>query len=119
MAGPDPDAFLGLELNGATFGIVGMGRIGYRYAELVAALAGEIVYAARSRNVGAEQGLGAVHVELAELVRRADVVSLHVPATPETIGLIGRRELLAMKPNAILINTARGPLVDPPRSRRP
>ncbi len=110
--GPDPDAYLGLELSGATFGIVGMGRIGYRYAELVAALAGEIVYAARSRNVGAERGLGAVHVELAELVRRADVVSLHVPATAETIGLIGRRELRAMKPNAILINTARGPLVD-------
>ena len=57
-------------------------------------------------------GVNAVYVELMELLRRADVVSLHAPATPETIGLIGPRELDAMKPTAILINTARGSLVD-------
>ena len=110
--GPDPDGYLGRELSGATFGIVGMGRIGHRYAELVAALAGQIVYSGRKRKPDAERGLGAVRVELGELLRCADVVSLHVPATPETIGLIGRRELGAMKPDAILVNTARGSLVD-------
>ena len=87
--GPDPDGYLGLELSGATFGIVGMGRIGRRYAELVSGLAGEIVYTSRTRKAGAERGLGAVRVELEELLRRADVVSLHVPSTPETAGLIG------------------------------
>ena len=110
--GPDPGGYLGLELSGATFGVVGMGRIGRRYAELVAPLAGEIIYTGRTGKPGAERDLGALQVELGELLRRADVVSLHVPATRETTGLIGRRELHAMKPNAILINTARGSLVD-------
>ena len=111
-AGPDPGAYLGLELSGATFGVVGMGRIGRRYGELVTGLAGEIVYTSRTRQAGAERGLGAVRVTLGELLRRADVVSLHLPATPKTVGLVGRRELHAMKPHAILINTARGQLVD-------
>ena len=110
--GPDPGGYLGRELSGATFGIVGMGRIGHRYAELVAALAGQIVYSGRTRKPDAERGLGAVRVELGELLRRADVVSLHAAATPETNGLIGRAELSAMKPDAILINTARGSLID-------
>jgi glyoxylate reductase len=109
---PDPDGHLGLQLTGATFGVVGMGRIGRRYAELVTPLAGEIVYTSRTRKAGAERELGAIRVELEELLRRADVVGLHLPATPRTIGLIGRRALDAMKPNAILINTARGQLVD-------
>ena len=110
--GPASGGYLGLELSGATFGIVGMGRIGHRYAELVAPLADQIIYTGRSRKTGVERGLGAVYVELMELLRRADVVSLHAPATPETIGLIGSRELDPMKPTAILINTARGSLVD-------
>ena len=56
--------------------------------------------------------LSAVRVELEELLGRADVVSLHLSTTPGTVGLIGRRELDAMKPDAILVNTARGSLVD-------
>lgn len=111
-AGPDPDGYLGLELSGATFGVVGMGRIGSRYAELVSALAGEIVYTSRTRKVGPERSLGAVRVELGELLRSADVVSLHIPSTAKTVGLIGAGELDAMKSHAILINTARGRLVD-------
>jgi glyoxylate reductase len=111
-AGPDPGAYLGLELSGATFGIVGMGRIGRRYAEVVQGLAGEIVYASRNPNQRAEQELGAVHLALPELLSRADVISLHLPATPDTDGVIGATELRAMKPGAILVNTARGSLVD-------
>jgi glyoxylate reductase len=111
-SGSDPSAYLGLELTGATFGIVGMGRIGSRYAGLVAGLAGEIVYTSRTPHASAERNLGAVRIELEELLGRADVISLHLPATPETAGLVGRRELRAMKPHAILINTARGSLVD-------
>ncbi|HEY7151326.1 MAG TPA: D-glycerate dehydrogenase [Solirubrobacterales bacterium] len=110
--GWDPGACLGLELSGATFGVVGMGRIGRRYAELVAPLAGETLYVSRAPRPEAERELGAVRVELDELLRRADVVSLHVPASPETTGLIGSSELRAMKQHAVLVNTARGALVD-------
>jgi glyoxylate reductase len=110
--GFDPEGHLGLELSGATFGVVGMGRIGRRYAELAVGLAGEIVYTSRTPKAGAERDLGSVRVDLAELLRRADVVSLHVPATPETDRLVGRDELRSMKADAILVNTARGTLVD-------
>jgi glyoxylate reductase len=110
--GWDPAAYLGLELSGAAFGVVGLGRIGRRYAELVRGLAGEILYTSRTRKDGAGRELGVERVSLSELLARADVVSLHVPATPETRGLIGRGELRAMRRHAILVNTARGPLVD-------
>ena len=110
--GWDPGALLGLELSGATFGVVGMGRIGGRYAELVAPLAGETLYVCRTPKPEVERELGAIRVELGELLRRAEVVSLHLPASPETVGLIGRAELRAMRPHAVLVNTARGGLVD-------
>jgi glyoxylate reductase len=110
--GWDPGAYLGLELTGATFGVVGMGRIGRRYAELVAGFAGEVLYASRTPKEDAERDLGVRLVALEEIFRRADVVSLHLPATAETTGLVGPQELSAMKPVAILVNTSRGPLVD-------
>jgi glyoxylate reductase len=110
--GWDPGAYLGLELTGATFGIVGLGRIGRRYAELVTSLAGEVLYSSRSRKEDAELELGIRRVPLAEIIRGADVISLHLPATAETTGLIGAQELSAMKPDAVLVNTSRGPLVD-------
>ncbi len=108
--GVQPD--LGVELSGLCWGIVGMGRIGTRYAELVRPMAGEILYAGRSPANVAEDGLSAVRVDLRELLSRADVVSLHLPAGAETDGLIGSAELRRMKPEAILVNTARGSLVD-------
>ena len=92
--------------------MVGLGRIGRRYAELVAGFAGEVLYASRTRKEDAERELGVRQVALEEIFRRADVVSLHLPATGETTGLVGPRELSAMKPEAILVNTSRGPLVD-------
>ena len=110
--GWDPAAYRGLELTGATFGVVGMGRIGRRYAELVRGLAGEILYTSRTRKQDAERELGVLHVSLADILERADVVSLHLPASGETTGLVGAPELAAMKPGAILVNTSRGSLVD-------
>src|SRR5512133_2932491 len=102
--GWDPAAYRGLELSGATVGVVGMGRIGARYAELVSGFGVDLLYTARSRKPAAEQRLGAAMVGLEELLRRSDVVSLHVPATPETLHLIGER--------GVLVNTARGTLVE-------
>jgi glyoxylate reductase len=110
--GWDPGAGLGLELSGATFGVVGLGRIGTRYAELVRPLAGELLYAARSEKPGAERELGARRAELGQLLERSDVVSLHAPASADTHHLIGAAELRAMPAHAVLVNTSRGPLVD-------
>ncbi len=111
-SGWDPGALLGLELSGATFGVVGLGRIGRRYAELVRPLAGEVLYAARSAKPDAEGELGAIRVELGELLERSDVVSLHAPGGEATRHLIGAGELARMRAHAILVNTARGTLVD-------
>lgn len=110
--GWDPGGYLGLELSGATFAVVGLGRIGTRYAELVRPLAGELLYVAQSPKPEAEASLGALRVELSEALERADVVSLHAPANTETHHLIGAEELEAMKDSAILVNTSRGTLVD-------
>jgi glyoxylate reductase len=110
--GWDPAAHLGLELRGATFGVVGLGRIGSRYAELVRPLAGSLLYTARSAKPEDERRLGAERAELGDLLARADVVSLHAPGGPGTAGMIGADELATMRPHAVLVNTARGSLVD-------
>ena len=110
--GWDPGAMLGLELSGATFGVVGLGRIGRRYAELIRPLAGDLIYTARSPKPDAERDLDASHVELDELLERADVVSLHAPGGEATRHLIGTDKLARMQSHAVLVNTARGTLVD-------
>jgi glyoxylate reductase len=110
--GWDPGDMLGLELSGATFGVVGLGRIGRRYAELVSGFDGRILYAGPSAKPDAEQALGASHVGLDELLAESDVVSLHAPATPQTQHLIAAPQLDAMKSDAVLVNTSRGTLVD-------
>ena len=110
--GWDPGAHLGLELSRGTFTVVGMGRIGRRYAELVGPMAEEILYVGPSRKPEAEDDLGAVRVDLAEGLGRGDAVSLHAPAVPETHHLIGEAELKAMRSHAVLVNTSRGALVD-------
>lgn len=110
--GWDPGAHLGVELSGATIGIVGMGRIGRRYAELMQCLGGDYLYTSRQPKDEVEVKLGARKVELDRLLRDSDVVSLHLPATPETTHLIDAQALGLMKPTSILINTGRGPVVD-------
>jgi glyoxylate reductase len=110
--GWDPTAYRGLELSVATVGIIGLGRIGGRYAELLSGFGATLIYASRSRRAELEARLGLERVELPELLRRADVVSLHAPATAETRRLIDSAALAEMKPTAVLVNTARGSLVD-------
>lgn len=110
--GWDPAAYRGLELRGATVGVIGMGRIGGRYAELVAALGAKVLYTSRSPKPDAEAAFGAERVELRELLERSDAVSVHAPASEETHRLIGAEEIDLIGPDGVLVNTSRGPLVD-------
>lgn len=104
---------LGHSLYGKIIGIVGMGRIGKALARRALAAGMHVVYHNRKRlPVEEEKIYNAVYVTLEELLTGADVVSLNAPSTPETYHLIGKKELEKMKNSAILINTARGPLVD-------
>lgn len=100
------------DLKGKTLGLIGMGRIGSRVTELAKAFGMEVLgYDAYLQPEEIERR-GAKAVGLDELLRQSDIVSLHVPLSSETRHLIGRRELQLMKEGAILINTARGGLVD-------
>ena len=110
--GWDPAAYRGIEIWGSTVGVVGMGRIGHRYARLAHGLGAEIVYAGPSAKPDAEGELGARRLEFDQLLEASDIVSLHAPATPETHHLMGARELELIGPQGVLVNTSRGPLVD-------
>lgn len=98
-----PTFMLGEGLAGKTLGIVGLGRIGREVATLAEAFGMRIVH---TRGSGPYEEL-----PLDRLLTKADVVSLHVPLTPETRHLIGVRELALMRPNAVLVNVSRGPVV--------
>ena len=100
-----------LELEGKTLGIVGYGTIGRRVAEAARAL-GMKVCAARSSTHAAPDPEGVPRLSLDDLFRSADVISLHCPLTPETTHLVSAARLALLKPSALLINTARGGLVD-------
>lgn len=103
------------ELTGKTVGLVGCGDIGQTVARLLTGFGTRVLYYRRHRlSVGLETALRITYRTLDDLLAASDVVSLHTPLTPETTGLIGRRELDLMKPSAILINTARGAVVDEP-----
>jgi glyoxylate reductase len=104
---------LGSSLRGKLLGIVGLGGIGRRVAERARAFGMEIAYhSRRPAPAEVEAELAAERLSLEELLARADVVSLHCPLTPETRHLIGAPQLEAMKPSAVLVNAARGPVVD-------
>jgi glyoxylate reductase len=96
-----PTMFLGLELNGATLGIVGLGRIGKAVARRAAAFGMQVLHTSTSGGVA-----------LDELLERCDVVSMHCPLDARTHHLIDAQRLARMKPGAVLINTSRGPVVD-------
>lgn len=99
-----------MELAGKTMGIVGYGRIGQAVARLALAFGMQVIASSRSAVPGTEKD-GVRFVTREELLKSADVVSLHCPLTPETEGLINRASIEWMKHGAILINTGRGPLV--------
>lgn len=109
----DPSNLPGLEVHGSTLGIIGMGRIGKEVARRARGFDMRILYHNRNRDLEAEEALGVEYSELATLLEQAHFVSLNVPLTTETEGLIGEQQLRAMREDAVLVNVARGPVVDP------
>ena len=107
-----PNQFVGKDLSGSVLGIVGFGDIGRAVAKRAAAFGMKVIYTGRSRKIEHEEQLGAEYLPLEELLKRSDFVSLNCALTNETSGLIGERELRMMKNDAVLINTARGAVVD-------
>lgn len=107
-----PEVLLGVDVAGATLGIVGMGGIGREVARRARALGMRVIYHSRTRKPALERRYRMESVELDALLRQSDFVTLHAPLTAETRHLIGARALGLMKRDAVLVNTARGPLVD-------
>ena len=103
--------FLGRELRGKTVGIVGTGAIGTATAHLLLAFGATVVAWSRTERPEVK-AMGVEYMSLDELLRRSDIVSLHVPLNDQTRHLIGREQLALMKPTALLVNTARGPVCD-------
>jgi len=105
--------FLGADVHHATLGILGFGRIGRKVAQRALGFDMKVLYhSTRQADPGAERGCNATFVSKEALLAEADILSLHVPYAPSTHHLIGARELARMKPGAILINAARGGVVD-------
>jgi lactate dehydrogenase-like 2-hydroxyacid dehydrogenase len=108
----EPMGLMGAEVWGATLGIVGLGRIGTAVARRGRGFNMRVLYHDPRRKPEVEEELGLIHVSLEELLSEADFVSVHTPLVPETHHLIGEEALRAMKQDAILINAARGEIVD-------
>ncbi|MBN1315270.1 MAG: D-glycerate dehydrogenase [Anaerolineales bacterium] len=108
----EPMGLLGADIWGATLGIVGLGRIGEAVARRATGFNMRILYHDSFRKENLEQELGLEFVEMDDLLAQSDYVSLHCPLIPETHHLINETTLKKMKPTAILINAARGPVVD-------
>ena len=107
------DLLLGTDVHHATIGIVGLGRIGQATARRAQGFGMRILYSSSKRaSADVEAAFGATYVPMEQLLAEADFVSLHVPLRNETRHLIGAKQFAAMKRTAILINTARGPIVD-------
>ncbi len=106
-----PTQLLGLELGGCTLGIVGAGRIGQAVARRAVGFDMSILYTARSTKKELERATGAARADLRLVLEQSDIITLHLPSTPQTRGILGREQLAQLKEGALLINTARGDLV--------
>jgi len=107
-----PLLMLGQDITNKTLGIIGAGRIGTAFAMKSKGFDMKVIYTDEQRNEQLERELGAKKVPLSELLKESDFVSIHVPLMKETHHFIGEKELKMMKKTAIIINTARGPIID-------
>src|SRR5690606_16736645 len=105
-------SFTGIELYEKTIGIIGLGRIGALVAERLRGFGVELVASEPYVTAARAQQLGVQLVSLEEVVERADFLTIHMPRTPETLGMIGAEQLKAMKKTAYVVNVARGGLID-------
>jgi glyoxylate reductase len=111
--GWEPEYLLGLDLHGATLGLVGFGRIGQAVARRALAFSMRVLWCDEGDPpVPDDLAAHVARVDFATIVRDADVVSLHTPLTPATRHLVSEEVLRAMKPTAVLVNTSRGPVID-------
>ncbi len=111
--GWDPELLIGTDIKGKTIGLIGVGDIGARVAHMLHSGFGvNILYSDINQNTALETDTGAIKKETVEILREADIISLHVPLLPSTIHLINKQSLSTMKKTAILINTSRGPVID-------
>lgn len=106
------DTLLGADFSGAVLGLVGFGRIGKAVARRANGFGMRIIYTDSNHQVSQEPGIKADRVDLDTLLRESDFISLHTPLTVETRGLINSAAFTKMKPNTVLVNTSRGPVVD-------
>jgi glyoxylate reductase len=111
-AGWSPTQLLGASVTGKTLGIFGMGKIGAAVARRARGFSMSVIYTNRTRNVAVEDEVGARAVTFDELLAESDVLALHAPSTPETRHVIDESALARLRPAAVLVNTARGPLID-------
>ncbi len=102
----------GIELQGRRLGVLGTGRIGRRAAQIGRGFGMEVVAYDKRQDDEAARAIGFIYLSLEELLATSDVVTVHLPATPQTLYLLDRPALAGMKPGSILINTARGNIVD-------
>ncbi len=107
-----PTLLLGQDIYGATLGLVGLGRIGSAVARRARGFDMEVLYYSRRRKKNLEMELGVKYVPWIELLTRSDFISIHVPLTTDTRHLLNADAFAQMKPTAVLVNTARGPIVD-------
>ena len=107
-----PDVLTGYDVYGATLGLIGFGRIGQAVARRASGFSMKILYFDKFRYSNLEQELGVTYASLDQILKQSDFISLHVYLSPETYHMISNIEFEKMKPNAILINTARGGVVD-------
>jgi glyoxylate reductase len=107
-----PETLLGRDIYGTTLGLIGLGRVGQAVARRAAGFGMRVCYYSRTRKLDVEHAEGLSYVSLEELLSGCDVVSLHCPLNDETYHLIDRDALEMLQPSAILINTARGPVID-------
>jgi len=110
-SGWHPELLLGMELRGRTLGILGAGRIGQAVGHRARTFGVGLVYASRTPKPEFEQATGATRVDITRLLAESDIVTLHLPASPETKGIINADSLRRMKSGAILVNTSRGDLI--------
>jgi glyoxylate reductase len=107
-----PDLFLGTELKGKTVGIVGAGEIGTEVARRIKAFKTKIIYFNRSKNSIIENELKGKKVSLDFLMKNADIITVHLPLTADTYHIIDREKLKLMKKSAIIVNVARGEVIE-------